>query len=581
MALPKPLKYCFILLLTLFVIGVYLFGIEGRQMPKNGDENVYFQITRVTAEHQHWLPLQSNLEKMHNTKPPLLFWQGILSTDWGADWSLFSLRLPNVIYTLLMAALLCYGTAHLLLKNGKSFQTAYLMGAYAGLFFLSFWSTFKYGRPFLTSAPETFWSFLPLLMLLTVGRQAFDSRLALPLLIGFFWGLAFLTKSFILLVPAAASLSLIYLLHRQGQLIYFLKNDVYKLMIMSVFGLTVFSLWFMLDPHPAAIWQEFIVGENAGKVNLSHGFLGYLNSFVRGGDTILKYLLGFLSNTGLLILPVLGLIFHTIFYRRKRSFEENALWIWILVWFIFFALPTQRSERYLLPVMPAIAILLAFHFQKLSAVWFRLSHLISLVILILMVALNWILLDNIPSTLYYTVSSFFVLSLGVFVSVFGIVLTRLSRYLLPFSTLCCFAGLSCLLAPLNTSQFPPQRASFYQHHTFAAPCNFRASEEAYQFDFSGARMTGYHQEDPQPTLDALLKNNHFVIWQTALLDEAPHCENCTILGFRFELLGRQNEAQIQSLWRGNIIPNLLAREWLIQNTNSPLLTTHHVSDCDQ
>jgi hypothetical protein len=42
---------------------------------------------------------------MRNTKPPLLFWQGIASTGWGRRWTLWDLRYPSLVYTLLTALL--------------------------------------------------------------------------------------------------------------------------------------------------------------------------------------------------------------------------------------------------------------------------------------------------------------------------------------------------------------------------------------------------------------------------------------------------------------------------------------------
>src|SRR5574343_791524 len=83
----------------------YFFGLDSLQIPKNGDEFPYAHITRLTAESGHLLPLQSTLENMRNTKPPMLFWQGVLSTHWGQDWTLWQLRYPNVLYTLATAIL--------------------------------------------------------------------------------------------------------------------------------------------------------------------------------------------------------------------------------------------------------------------------------------------------------------------------------------------------------------------------------------------------------------------------------------------------------------------------------------------
>src|ERR1022692_2463978 len=93
-------------LACLLAVFVYFFGLDSQHIPKNGDEYVYEHITRLTADSGKLLPLQSQLDNMRNTKPPLLFWQGIVSTDSGRDWTLWNLRYPSVIYTLLTAAML-------------------------------------------------------------------------------------------------------------------------------------------------------------------------------------------------------------------------------------------------------------------------------------------------------------------------------------------------------------------------------------------------------------------------------------------------------------------------------------------
>ena len=89
--------YGLAIILALFT---YFYSLDSQHIPKNGDEYPYEHITRMTAASGHWLPLQSELPELRNTKPPLLFWQGITSTNWGTDWSLWSLRWPSVIYTL-------------------------------------------------------------------------------------------------------------------------------------------------------------------------------------------------------------------------------------------------------------------------------------------------------------------------------------------------------------------------------------------------------------------------------------------------------------------------------------------------
>ena len=95
---------------------------------------------------------------MRNTKPPLLFWQAIAAGDWGHNWSLWALRLPSIIYTFLTTALLAFFTHRI----SGNLRTACIAAAV----YLLFFSTFRYGRVYLTSAPETFWLSLPMWWLL-------------------------------------------------------------------------------------------------------------------------------------------------------------------------------------------------------------------------------------------------------------------------------------------------------------------------------------------------------------------------------------------------------------------------------
>ncbi|HUW29775.1 MAG TPA: phospholipid carrier-dependent glycosyltransferase, partial [Sulfuriferula sp.] len=163
------------LLACLLAVFVYFYGLDSQHIPKNGDEYPYEHITRLTAASGKLLPLQSRLDHMRNTKPPLLFWQGIASTDGGKNWTLWDLRYPSVIYTLL--------TAGMLFMLGRSVGGKTETGFVAALTFLAFFSTYRYGRPFLTNPPEVFWIFLPFFVLL-YWRKAFESRWLIPLLLG-------------------------------------------------------------------------------------------------------------------------------------------------------------------------------------------------------------------------------------------------------------------------------------------------------------------------------------------------------------------------------------------------------------
>ena len=57
----------------LLAVCTYFYGLDSQNIPKNGDEYPYEHIVRLTASSGELLPLQSQLENMRNTKPPLLF----------------------------------------------------------------------------------------------------------------------------------------------------------------------------------------------------------------------------------------------------------------------------------------------------------------------------------------------------------------------------------------------------------------------------------------------------------------------------------------------------------------------------
>ena len=86
-------------------LAAYFFALGSDHAATNGDELLYAQITRLTAENGHWLPLQSEVERHRNTKPPALFWQGMVSTGWAEHYELWRLRCPSVLYTLALAGL--------------------------------------------------------------------------------------------------------------------------------------------------------------------------------------------------------------------------------------------------------------------------------------------------------------------------------------------------------------------------------------------------------------------------------------------------------------------------------------------
>ena len=292
------LRTAWYLLACLLAVFTYFYGLDSQHIPKNGDEYPYEHITRLTADSGKLLPLQSQLDNMRNTKPPLLFWQGIASTGWGKNWTLWDLRYPSVIYTLLTAAML--------FMLGVKFTSKLETGFVAALTFLAFFTTYRFGRPFLTNPPEVFWIFLPFFVLL-YWRQAFASRWLIPLLLGISIGIGFLYKSFALGLPVTLGLAAWYLHQRQYRIGEFLKQDALKVVIALSVAVALFAMWFILDPDPLAVWKEFVVGENVGKFD-PHG-PGYLSKIALGRLQHLELCAGLSDQSGAADVSGRGFVF--------------------------------------------------------------------------------------------------------------------------------------------------------------------------------------------------------------------------------------------------------------------------------
>lgn len=539
-------------LAIVLAVFVYFFDLDGQHIPKNGDEYPYAHITRLTADSGRLLPLQSELDGMRNTKPPLLFWQGIASTHGGQEWTLWHLRYPSVIYTL-ATALLCYLLGARLTRDRAK-------GALAALTFLSFFSTYRFGRPFLTNAPEVFWLFLPFFLLLYLPR-AFASR-RLPLLLGALIGVGLLYKSFALLLPVGLALAWWYWHERQYRWRDFIVHDVWKLALMAFISLAIFALWFVLDPQPQAIWQEFVVKENAGKLDAQSG--AYLSKLLWGPSSFWALLLGFPMNAGLLAFPVLGLMAAALRRPSGLSREEKLLWIWLLVMLFVFSIPSQRSARYLLAAMPALAVLGAIGGERIGRLWFVLSLAAVALLVATLAYLAWRVQLALPQTPLFGPVYGVLLGVTLLGAAFVALRPALTRPGTPVVALLALLSLAGFLrafdGPLGNFA-APTRVALAGREVWV-PYNFNAAYEGYRFLLPGARIRGY-VEQRQPDMAQLAARYPLFAVRQAL--DAPPCHGCRVIGERLDLRGRQSPAELKAILRGEVFEALFLKEMLIES----------------
>jgi len=559
----RSLCYLVALLLAVFV---YFYGLDGQHIPRNGDEDVYAHITRLTAQSGQLLPLQSALDNMRNTKPPLLFWQGIAATHWGQDWDWWHLRYPSVLYTLL--------TALLVFLLGRQLSGRVATGAVAALTFLAFFSTYRYGRPFLVNPAEVFWLFLPFFTLLYGRPFSFESRLWIPLLLGIEVGIGLLYKSFALLAPIGLALAWWYLHQRHYRWREFLIRDAYKPVLTGSVALALFALWFMFDPDPQAVWREFVVGENAGKFAAQGQ--SYWANLLWGGSSVWTLLLGYPLNAGLLAFPVAALF--VLAYRRRYQLSdtEKLLWIWMAVLFVVFAVPSQRSARYLLEAMPGVALLCALNWQRIPR-WVFVATLAACGAVLELLAFLALSLQHEVGGLYGW-GYWLLMGATLVLALLAAFKSAWTRGLVNVVALLTLLGLSVFLRPFDGAlgTYSEQAQRYLQGKEVWVSCNFRAHDEGHRFLLKGALVHAYN-ENWNLTPDELAARYPLFTLQLPL--QAQPCAGCKVIGQRLEIRGRHSNEELRAMIKGEVYQHLFVREWLLESPPTGVARQSYAEGC--
>ncbi len=539
-----------LVLLATLAVATYVFGLGSQHIPKNGDEYAYEHVTRLTAASGALLPLRSDLPTLRNTKPPALFWQGIASTNGGRAWTLVRLRYPSVLYTLLIAALVSLVALRL---SGQP-QTAWT----ALLCFLAFYSTYRYGRPFLTNAPETFWLFLPFAVLL-LRPAAARSRVVVPVLLGLAIGIGLLYKSFALALPVGLALAWWYGRLREAPAGTSRARDAGKVALALSIALATFASWFALDPDPAAVWRDFVLRENAGKFDLPGG---YLPRLLWGASSLWSLALAYPANAGLLAFAVMALFVVGWRRRRGQSPGEGLLWVLVGVYLLVFAIPSQRSGRYLLPAMPALAVLLALAWERIGR-WVFVVSLAAEGLALALVGLLALRLQQAAPAAAPSPALWALLAVAAAAILAGLRSPALTRSLALATVFVAYLALALLLRPLDgpAGRYDARAQASARGRQVWVPYDFIAKEERYRFLLPGADVVGYPQE-PGLSADQVMARGPLVAVQVPLRGSA--CAGCTVLGRRLDLRGRQTAAELREILGGRLSPALLVEELLVR-----------------
>ncbi len=549
-ATPMKLRLIWWSAVAALSVFTYLYSLGGMHIPSTGDEGPYLQITRHTAATGHWLPLQP-AEGLGVTKPPLLFWQGLVTSNWGQDWELWRFRLPIVGYTFLTAFVVFWFTRRITRDTESA--------AIAGVAFLAFTSVFHHGRPFITNLPEVFFLSLCYFLFLLYRERSFSRNYIFWIGLGFLVGLAAWVRSIFLLAPVGLAFCIYLMWQRQWNFVEFLKHDALRLTVFTLTVLAVFGLWFVIDPNPEAIFREFVLGENISKLKTD----GYWNNFFFGPYPVFQVWLGIFRNAGFLALPLVYVCYISLKKRAELKHEEKALWIWVLAFIIVFTVPAQRQDSYVMATMPAVAVMLGLHWREIHYAWFYLFVLPLLAVLLGLVYLMIPISQHVLPAGAYALWHYLVPFGGIALALLSLAYIKwASRLFIPLIFLA-FLSLASVMAPFEGTlgRFDAQAINAAAGEIVYIPTNFKSQYEHYHFLLPGAEIRNYDYDDNE-SRDRLLAEGKLVV--AHFPPETNSFGSCKVLGKRLTLRQRMPEKDIAPVLLERRMDLLFRRELLLQ-----------------
>ncbi|MDB5928840.1 MAG: 4-amino-4-deoxy-L-arabinose transferase and related glycosyltransferase of family-like protein, partial [Polaromonas sp.] len=325
-------------------------------------------------------------------------------------------------------------------------------------------------------------------------------------------------------------------------------SDGLKIAGICVLALAVFGLWFALDPQPGEVWREFVVGENAGKMNNSRG---YFKTAFSGGSGILTILTGYFSNALFLLpLSVGCMVAAWRAYRQRRgtvqtiSPAEKIMWLWLLALALVFMLPTQRSTRYLIPAMPALAVLMALYWHRIGRIWFSLTLLACMIGLLAMGLIGYGAVRATQDPWVLSPLFWVFVALCAVACLVGIFRKAWTRPLAALSAFAVLFALAWVTNPFNgeIARFRPETNALLKGQTVQVPSNFNGHFERYEFIIPGAKIVPYFAAQPVDFADVegLFKASRYVLVQRRI-GQPPCGSGCRIVDERWDIRSRQDE----------------------------------------
>jgi len=294
-----------------------------------------------------------------------------------------------------------------------------------------------------------------------------------------------------------------------------------------------------------------------------------LSKLLWGGSSIWSYTLAVLTNPGLLTFPAAALFFVAYKRRAQLNNEEKLLWIWVAAMFLSFMLPSQRSGRYLLAAMPAVALLCALNWQRIGRQAFIASLVLAGALIAGIAYLGVRLQAEMSDVQLYSPAFWLLIAVAGTLTLLAVVAPYFTRHavnVVALLVLLCFAA---FLRPFDSvlGNYSAEARSHASGKEVGVPCNFRAMDEGYRFMLPGAEINGY-SEDQHLTASELAGRYPLFVIQLALDDNTQNsgCGECKIIGQRLDIRGRQSSDELKAmLFEGKVFEYLFVKEVLMES----------------
>ena len=317
----------------------FLLGL-GTQAITDADEAFYAEAAREMVEGRDWITPHFNYEE--RWQKPILYYWFTAAAFAGTDANEFMARFGSALSGVGIA-LLTWGAARRLTGNDNA---AWIAGAIAATCF----GYFMMARAALPDLP------LALFMTATIwcAMVAIDPTEAAPAawaaLAGLAAGLGFLAKGPLALVIPAIVLAPVWWRERR-RVVVRPSHVALAVVLFAIAGLP----WYvaMFARHGLAYLQSFFVADNLER------FATTRYNDLRAVWYYVPILLGGLLPWTMFLLVLPWRPLRAIVRRRRRlSDQEWRLLIWAIVPLLFFTVSVGKQPRYILPVLPPVAMML-------------------------------------------------------------------------------------------------------------------------------------------------------------------------------------------------------------------------------